>query len=148
MDLNRPWLRHFARSTVLLAALFLLHPAASAATNAAAKFSNSDCLDCHSDPTTTRLVNGEKVSVGNFPTNGFAHSVHSGLDCIDCHTGIKELVHDQIISTPDCAGCHDQEAKDYDGSIHGMSHAMGASGAAQCWDCHGSHDILPVKDAA
>jgi hypothetical protein len=33
-------------------------------------------------------------------------------------------------------------------SIHGMSHAMGASGAAQCWDCHGSHEILPVKDPA
>jgi hypothetical protein len=37
---------------------------------------------------------------------------------------------------------------DYATSIHGMSHAMGASGAAQCWDCHGSHEILPVKDPA
>ena len=32
-------------------------------------------------------------------------------------------------------------------SIHGVSHSMGASGAANCWDCHGSHDILPAKDA-
>ncbi len=41
-----------------------------------------------------------------------------------------------------------RKAKDYATSIHGMSHAMGASGAAQCWDCHGSHGILPVKDPA
>ena len=25
---------------------------------------------------------------------------------------------------------------------------MGASGAATCWDCHGSHDMLPVKNPA
>ena len=39
------------------------------------------------------------------------------------------------------------EAKDYAGSIHGMSKAMGASAAAACADCHGSHDIQPVKHA-
>jgi nitrate/TMAO reductase-like tetraheme cytochrome c subunit len=47
---------------------------------------------------------------------------------------------------PNCIGCHDKEGKEYATSIHGMSHAMGASGAAECWDCHGSHEILPVKD--
>ncbi len=47
---------------------------------------------------------------------------------------------------PDCTGCHEKEGKDYAASIHGVSHALGASGAANCWDCHGSHDILPVKD--
>ena len=29
-----------------------------------------------------------------------------------------------------------------------MSHLLGSSGAANCWDCHGSHDILPVKNPA
>ena len=38
-------------------------------------------------------------------------------------------------------------AKDYATSIHGVSHTLGASGAASCWDCHGSHDMLPVKNA-
>ena len=33
--------------------------------------------------------------------------------------------------------CHEKEAKDYATSIHGLSHKLGASGAANCWDCHG-----------
>ena len=126
--------------------LLALTASASAATNAVAKLANSDCLDCHTDPSNTRMVNGQKVPLAVFPTNSFARSVHSMLDCTDCHTGVKELVHAANLPPPDCSGCHDKEAKDYATSIHGMSHAMGASGAAQCWDCHGSHGILPVKD--
>ena len=66
---------------------------------------------------------------------------------MDCHTGIKELVHDPL-GPPDCTHCHEKEAEDYATSIHGVSHLLGASGAANCWDCHGSHGILPVKDPA
>ncbi len=120
--------------------------AAAATTNAVEKLANSDCLDCHTDPSNTRIVNGQKVPLPVFPTNSFARSVHAMLDCTDCHTGVKELVHGANLPPPDCSGCHDKEAKDYATSIHGMSHAMGASGAAQCWDCHGSHGILPAKD--
>jgi cytochrome b subunit of formate dehydrogenase len=119
---------------------------AAATTNAVEKLANSDCLDCHTDPSNTRLVNGAKVPLAVFPTNSFNKSVHGMLDCTDCHTGVKELVHDAKLPPPDCSGCHDKEAKDYATSIHGVSHAMGASGAANCWDCHGSHGILPVKD--
>lgn len=139
-------LRRFVLPLVWLVAWHLTGLTVLAAANAPEKFTSADCLDCHTDPTTTRIVNGVKVPLAIFPTNAFARSVHSSLDCIDCHTGIKELVHDKIISTPDCGSCHDKEAKDYATSIHGMSHAMGASGAAECWDCHGSHEILEVKD--
>jgi hypothetical protein len=119
---------------------------AATSTNAPEKFTSVDCLDCHTDPHNTRIVNGEKVPLALFPTNGFASSVHSQLDCIDCHDGIKELVHDKNVPPPNCIGCHDKEGREYATSIHGMSHSMGASGAAQCWDCHGSHEILPVKN--
>ena len=40
-----------------------------------------------------------------------------------------------------------RKPSEYATSIHGVSHAMGASGAANCWDCHGSHEILPAKNA-
>jgi hypothetical protein len=113
--------------------------------NAAEKFKNSDCLDCHLDPSTTRKVDGKIVPL-LFPTNSFQKSVHSMLDCTDCHTGIKDLVHESKLPPPDCSGCHEKEAKDYATSIHGLSHKLGASGAANCWDCHGSHGIMPVKD--
>ena len=52
------------------------------------KIANSDCLDCHSDPNTTRVVNGKTESL-IFPTAAFAKSVHSMLSCTDCHTGVK-----------------------------------------------------------
>ncbi len=114
---------------------------------AAEKFSNTDCLDCHLDPATTRKV-GDRVVALLFPTNAFNQSIHAKLDCIDCHAGIKDLVHASKLPPPSCAGCHEKEAKEYATSIHGLSHALGASGAASCWDCHGSHAMAPVKQAA
>jgi len=110
-----------------------------------AQFTNSNCLDCHLDPNTTRVVNGKTESLV-FPTAAFQKSVHARLACVDCHTGVKQLVHDSPLPLPDCTGCHTDEAKAYGASIHGVSHMLGASGAATCWDCHGSHDILPVND--
>jgi cytochrome b subunit of formate dehydrogenase len=114
------------------------------------KFSNTDCLDCHLDSATTRKVAGKTVAL-IFPTNSFQKSVHDKLDCVDCHTGIKDLVHPSKLPPPNCVGCHDakpnheQTTKAYAASIHGVSHTLGASGAASCWSCHGSHDMLPVK---
>jgi cytochrome b subunit of formate dehydrogenase len=113
---------------------------------AAEKFANPDCLDCHLDPATTRKVGGKTVAL-LFPTNAFQQSVHAKLACVDCHTGIKDLVHESKLPPPSCAACHEKESRDYAGSIHGASHTMGASGAANCWDCHGAHGIGPVKSA-
>jgi cytochrome c553 len=67
--------------------------------------------------------------------------------CTDCHSTVKELVHPSGLPPAQCASCHKAEAKQYAGSIHGMSKAMGASAAATCVDCHGSHDMQPVKHA-
>ena len=111
------------------------------------KLANSDCLGCHLDPGTTRVVDGKTESLV-FPTKTFAHSVHANLQCLDCHTKITQLPHDSPLPTPDCNLCHEKEAKAYGTSIHGVSHLLGSSGAAECWDCHGSHDILPVSSSA
>jgi len=111
---------------------------------ATAALLNSDCLDCHLDPTTTRTVGTNSVPL-IFPTNDFNKSLHAKLDCVDCHEGIKDLVHESKLPPPNCSGCHEKEGQDYATSIHGVSHKMGASGAANCWSCHGSHDIGSVK---
>jgi cytochrome b subunit of formate dehydrogenase len=130
-------------STLITAPLFC---------EAAEKLANQDCLDCHSDPSNSRKVNGQSVPMAVFPTNKFAKSVHAKLDCVDCHNGIKDLVHDSKLPPPVCNGCHESKPghesaiKDYASSIHGVSHALGASAAASCWSCHGSHDIIPVKN--
>ncbi len=136
-----------ARLAACAGLVFLLFaPDGLGAQKTAAPPANADCLDCHTDPTTTRSVQGRQIPMPVFPTNGFAGSVHARLSCTDCHTGVRELVHDPGLPPPDCSGCHAREAKEYSSSIHGVSHALGASGAAQCWDCHGSHEILPVAD--
>jgi len=126
---------------VLLCLLF----AGALSGGAAEKLATSDCLDCHLDPGTTRKEAGKTISLV-FPTNTFQKSVHAKLDCVDCHDGIKELVHESNLPPPQCGSCHEKEAREYGTSIHGVSHTMGASGAANCWDCHGSHGILPAKD--
>jgi formate dehydrogenase gamma subunit len=109
-------------------------------------FTNADCLECHLDPNTTWSVNGKTVSI-IFPTNAFQMSVHAQLGCVDCHTGITNLVHDPL-PPPDCVHCHGKEAGEYAASIHGVKHLPGTAVAVNCWDCHGSHDILPLTSPA
>lgn len=106
--------------------LFALAGFAAFTAPAQDKFANSDCLDCHLDPNTTRVVNG-KTEALIFPTNAFSKSVHAKLSCTDCHPGIKDLVHDHPLPPPNCAVCHTNEARDYASSIHGVSHLLGAS---------------------
>jgi cytochrome b subunit of formate dehydrogenase len=105
---------------------------------------NSDCLACHEDPALTKKINGKTISLA-VQTNVFTKSVHGSLSCVDCHADIKEVPHGEKLAPAQCASCHEAESKEYSGSIHGVSHQMGASAAAGCADCHGHHDIVPVK---
>src|SRR4051812_18529076 len=93
----------FSWTIFFLISLFFTYASPGAAT-----LKSTDCLDCHLDPTTTRKVDGKVVSL-IFPTNGFAKSVHSQLDCVDCHEGIKEMVHPSKLPPPNCGSCHEKE---------------------------------------
>ncbi len=108
-------------------------------------YTNADCLDCHTDPTLTRTLNGKEVPLAVVDTNRFDKSVHGALSCTDCHVGVKPE-HDAGLPRAQCGDCHEGPAKEYPSSIHGVSHQLGTSGAAGCSDCHGSHEIAPVKD--
>lgn len=118
--------------------------------SAAEKISNEDCLDCHSEKQ-VKKVDGKSVPLLPFPTNEFNRSVHSKILCVDCHNGIKEAIHDPGPPPPQCSECHPEQkthkdaSEEYRKSIHGASRSMGASAAAACWDCHGSHEIVRVK---
>jgi cytochrome b subunit of formate dehydrogenase len=106
--------------------------------------SNSECMVCHDDAALMRVVAGKTNSLQVAETN-LKKSVHGSLSCTDCHAGVRELPHDDKLPAPQCGSCHEDVAKDYSASIHGVSLSMGASGAATCSDCHGSHAISPVK---
>ncbi len=108
---------------------------------------SADCLECHTDPTLTRTVDGRNVALAVIQTNLFTRSVHGALDCIDCHTDIKDLPHADNLGPAQCASCHEGEAAEYSHSIHGVSKQMGGSEAAGCASCHGDHYMLPAKHA-
>ena len=107
---------------------------------------NADCFACHSDKSLVKTnAAGQAVSLF-VDDQQFAASIHGKNLCTSCHTGITELPHDANPPSVSCAGCHEVVGKEYATSIHGVSRAMGASGAPTCKDCHGTHDILSVKN--
>jgi hypothetical protein len=89
----------------------------------------------------------------------FEKSVHSVFvtktdkklpSCNDCHTahginrtdseGFRLKIMDQ------CGKCHEEIAKTYFDTYHGKVSQLGYAKTAKCYDCHGSHDILPVSN--
>ena len=79
----------------------------------------------------------------------FAGSVHSALGCTACHADLegKDLPHETPLAKVDCGTCHSQEKEQHAKSLHGKALARGDSLAPRCVDCHGNHDIVPVKDS-
>jgi cytochrome b subunit of formate dehydrogenase/uncharacterized protein with PIN domain len=108
---------------------------------------SSDCLACHSDPSMTTVRKGKKVSLF-VDEKKMTPSVHSGVACVDCHTDLKgkELPHDAPLQRVECGICHEEEQNLYSQCQHGQAVARGDELAPRCKDCHGNHDILPVKD--
>ncbi len=45
-----------------------------------------------------------------------------------------------------CGRCHIGEAETFFDTYHGKVSRLGSEGAAKCYDCHGTHDILPVDN--
>jgi cytochrome b subunit of formate dehydrogenase len=115
---------------------------------AADKSPNSACLECHSDKTLTKTnAAGKEVSLFVDEARLKA-TVHQTNTCADCHADITSKHPDDNVpmQPPSCIKCHEEPVKQYATSMHGVSHQIGASGAASCWDCHGSHDMLSHKD--
>ncbi|HEX9785296.1 MAG TPA: cytochrome c3 family protein [Opitutaceae bacterium] len=129
--------------TIALFAMFLVVGAAPVP--AAGAIPNADCMTCHEgDPLPVGTARGADDIPAMRPES-FARSVHGSLSCTDCHVSITDAVHDTPLPPAQCASCHASVVEQYTRSIHGVSHAMGASDAATCASCHGTHDIVPVK---
>ena len=130
-------------------ALLLLSLWLPLSASAAAKNPNSDCFDCHSDKTLYK-TNAAGKGISLFVDEArFAATVHKTNTCISCHIDVTAKHPDDNVAVKpvNCALCHQAEGQQYATSIHGVSHQMGASGAAICADCHGAHAIAPVTQA-
>ena len=124
--------------------------------SAADKSPNSACLECHADQTLDKTNAAGKVISLFIDQAKLTASVHTSNACVNCHSDITEKHPDDNVpaKAANCVGCHnpqpshEEAAREYATSIHGASHNMGASGAASCGDCHGSHAMLPVTNYA
>lgn len=45
-----------------------------------------------------------------------------------------------------CGGCHVRETEEYSDYYHGAAYQEGEPDAPACWDCHGTHQMLPASD--
>jgi predicted CXXCH cytochrome family protein len=125
-------------------------PAPAAQAPAPAKrVPNEDCMDCHESLPPGHARDPDAVpnpAIEVIRAGAFTASVHGKLMCVDCHATVSSVPHDDKLPPAQCASCHAKESEAYARSIHGMSHAMGASAAATCVSCHGNaHEIVPVK---
>ncbi len=137
--------RPLARTRLVWVGLVLLLVSAGVAR--AVDASNDDCLACHSDKTMSTKRGARTVSLF-VDGKKFSSSVHAALSCTSCHADLagKDLPHEPGVAPVQCGTCHSDEQKQHAASLHGKAVARGDPLAPHCVNCHGNHDILPVKD--
>lgn len=124
-----------------------------------------NCSGCHGPGTKLPYLAGEqfhKDTHGAITASIHAKSGANGKpapSCVNCHTVNGDMT--TILPAEDprstvnranmaktCGGCHEGAAQSFHLSIHGGRRDSGETRPASCADCHGSHSILPVKEAA
>jgi len=70
--------------------------------------------------------------------------------CKTCHSAHSIIRADQkdfkLHIMDQCGHCHEKIAESYFDTYHGKVSRLGGTKTAKCYDCHGSHDILPPSD--
>ncbi len=128
----------------LAAGLALLFALAGASARAQ---ESEECLACHGDRDLTTERDGRTVSLF-VSERSSAGSVHEPLTCVGCHMDVAgmEGFHETPLEKVDCGACHDEIQAQHAASLHGRALERGDRLAPSCADCHGIHDIKPVKD--
>jgi cytochrome b subunit of formate dehydrogenase len=125
--------------------------ALSAAAPAAAP-DDATCLACHGQKPASAKAGARKgAKAPKAPpfvdAALFAASIHGGNGCASCHADVDLGSHPgKPVAPVACAACHDKPTATYEASVHGKARKAGDTGAAQCADCHGMHDIIKVTD--
>lgn len=133
---------------LLLSSFYLYAAGTSRAGSSQTSQPGEECLACHSESSLTTTRSGKTVSLF-VDAKKFASSVHGSLGCTGCHADLagKDLPHEAPLAKVDCGTCHSAEQEQYARSLHGKALARSDPRAPRCADCHGNHDIVPVKDS-
>ena len=118
------------------------------------------CTQCHADEVKEfrGSIHGQAAAAGDpdapncTSCHGSVHQMHASGD------GVSPVAKKNLPDT--CASCHSNQqflsrhkipfahpVELYRQSVHGRAIANGDGAAATCSDCHGSHGILPPRDA-
>lgn len=138
---------------LLVVMLWCLWPLASPAID------NSECLDCHGDPSLTKestdnILNTEITESLYVDEDRFNQSVHNinGITCVDCHSDIEELNYDEDVPHKKelrrvvCASCHEEAGQDFKDSVHMKMRTKGVT--ITCYACHGYHYVRQMEGAS
>jgi len=72
--------------------------------------------------------------------------------CEDCHTShtISRTDRDdfRMLMMSQCGRCHEDESETFFDTYHGKASRIGGASVAKCYDCHGTHNILPTTEPA
>jgi formate dehydrogenase gamma subunit len=106
-----------------------------------------DCGQCHERENANygASVHGLAVKSGD----------GAAATCKDCH-GAHEIISPTASVSPlsfshlasMCGQCHQQEARDWNASVHGKAVAAGVRDAPTCTDCHAEHRMQSVTNAS
>ncbi len=109
---------------------------------------NDKCFECHGMGDLSKTNAAGKVLSLFVDEAKFKASVHGTNNCVQCHLDLamrwEHPEDNHRVEPVNCTACHTNEAAQYAGSIHGFNHQKGGIAAA-CSDCHGKHDMAPVK---
>ena len=128
-------INRFALAMLVLAASFGMNTIAVAQEDEFESIDSSVCADCH-----------EASNHRSAIADDITHSVHDGLECLDCHVDRDTVPHREsnepfYVGCEGCRTCHDEAAEEY--QSHGRSVLGTCEDMPHCSDCHGDHDILP-----
>jgi len=103
----------------------------------------NQCGTCHDEQleTFTSSVHGKELLEKN---NAKAPA------CVNCHTTHEitntSLSSFKLLVTDACGSCHKDKQASYRDTYHGQVTRLGGEETAKCFNCHGSHGILPAND--
>jgi cytochrome b subunit of formate dehydrogenase len=139
----------FHLSATCLAAALAAHPAVAHGSGSQGAggptITAQTCLGCHG--VTSLAVTDSSGHRRSLYVDGdtFHASIHGSFDCRVCHEGITSIPHAAVLPLVNCGKCHTEQAARY--NDHGGKKEVPGDYFPACWDCHGTHDILPGSDS-